>query len=154
MDGPHAGLDGDRSQAFPAGYIRCRSPMRRARQCLRFELGMSRSRERPQTRVLVAKTRARSNIAAAADAVAKVGRCPPPAVVELLDRANFHEYNFFAIVRQRASREDDYESNTRWTWLRRRAGAWRLVRERARHRQDRTDQRSLRPIPRRRHPAR
>src|SRR5262245_27657837 len=33
---------------------------------------------RAQTCVLGAKTRERSNIAAAADAVAKVGRCPPP----------------------------------------------------------------------------
>src|SRR5215470_10147700 len=35
-----------------------------------------------------------------------VGRCPPPRRAELLDRANFHKYNFFVIVRQRASRED------------------------------------------------
>src|SRR5215831_17039360 len=36
-----------------------------------------------------------------------VGRCPPPRRAELLDRANFHKYNFFVIVRQRASREDE-----------------------------------------------
>src|SRR5262249_984843 len=99
MDGPHAGLDGDRAQAFPPGYIGRRSPMRRARQCLRFELGMSRAGDRPQTRVLGAKTRARSNIAASADAVAKVGRCPPPRSLNFSTAQTFMSTIFFAIVR-------------------------------------------------------
>src|SRR5262249_17937149 len=76
-----------------------------------------------QTCGLGAKTRAGSNIAAAADAVAKVGRCPPPRSSNFSTAQTFMSTIFFAIVRQRASREDDYESNTRWTWLRRRAGA-------------------------------
>src|SRR5262249_59526100 len=112
-----------------------------------FALGAGpvRVARRAQACVLGAKPRARSNIAAAADAVAKVGRCPPPRPSNFSTAQTFMSTIFFAIVRQRASREDDYESNTRWTWLRRRAGTRRLVRERARHRQDRADQRSLRP---------
>src|SRR5262249_8211644 len=82
-----------------------------------FDLGMSRARERQQACVLGAKTRARSNIAAAADPVAKVGRCPPPRSSNFSTAQTFMSTIFFAIVRQRASREDDYESNTRWTWL-------------------------------------
>src|SRR6516165_846759 len=69
-----------------------------------------------------------------------VGRCPPPAAAELLDRASFHEYNFLQLFGSE-HREDDYESNTRGFWLRRRAAARRLIHERARHRQDRASHR-------------
>src|SRR3989442_14890539 len=80
------------------------------------------------------------------------GATPTIATPNFLDHANFHEYNFANISEQ--SREDGNASNTSETWLRPCARHRRLVRARARHGQDRDDQRSLRPIRRCRHPAR
>src|SRR4029450_5064188 len=80
------------------------------------------------------------------------GAAPTIATPNFLDHANFHEYNFANINEQ--AREDGNASNTSETWLRPCAHHRRLVRARARHGQDRDDQRSLRSIRRCRHTGR
>src|SRR5262249_57939725 len=81
-----------------------------------------------------------------------VGPCPP------LERRTFSTAQIFMSTifskkRGEQTWEDGNESNTRGTWLRRRAHDRRLSRAGPRHGEDRADQCSLRPIRRCRHPV-
>src|SRR5262249_7544236 len=124
------------SQAFRAGRLSCPRPCSERANAS----ALGRDPLHGVSRGPARSARSRQANAAASSHAAGGGAVPTAAAAELLDRANFHEYNFFVIVRQRTSREDDYDSTTRGTWLRHRAAAGRLNRERARHRQDRADQ--------------